>query len=89
MFKLNASCWYQIFALDSVSVKTQNSVSSRGGFITYAVFYNRERIKSIHYEETKKGLMTGPCSDVCSKPDCRSRDSTLTWSHSFMRLIMK
>ena len=33
----NAFYWYQIFTLDSVVVKTQTLLSSRGGFLTTAM----------------------------------------------------
>ena len=41
---LNAFYWYQIFALDSSVVKSQNLLSSRGGFLTIAMYHHRETI---------------------------------------------
>ena len=40
---LNAFYWYQIFALDYV-VKAQNMLSSRGGFLTIAMYHHRKTI---------------------------------------------
>ena len=39
---LNAFYWYQIFALYSAVVETQNMLSSHGGFLTVAMNHHRE-----------------------------------------------
>ena len=41
---LNTFYWYQIFALGSVVVKTLKLFSSHGGFLTIAMYQNRETI---------------------------------------------
>ena len=45
------------FTVDSAVVKKQKCLSFHGGFLTYAVYHQREIIKSIFtsHDETKKG----------------------------------
>ena len=43
---LNAFYRYKIFALNSVVVKTKKLLSSRGGFLTNAMYHLRVAIKS-------------------------------------------
>ena len=49
---LNAFYWNQIFALDSVVVKTQKCLARMEASNT--VYHHRETIKLTHYDETKK-----------------------------------
>ena len=55
---LNAFCWRQIFALDSVVVKNTKMFSSRGSFLTNAMHRHTETILSncyshmLHWEST-------------------------------------
>ena len=42
---LKAFYWRQIFALDSVVIKTQSFFSSHGGFLTNAMYHHSETIQ--------------------------------------------
>ena len=43
-YNVNASYWYQIFALDSAVVGAQKLFSSHGEFLTIAMYQYRETI---------------------------------------------
>ena len=57
---LNAFCWRQIFAIDSVVVNAQKLFSSHGGYLTNTMHHHREKnlIKFSPYDETTKWLVT-------------------------------
>ena len=57
----NAFYWHQIFALDSVVVKTQKLLSSHGGFLTNAMHHDRETSNQM---KQRKGLMTPRYSEL-------------------------
>ena len=45
---LNVFNWRSILVLDSAVVKTQTLCISRGGFLTYPMYYHKETIKLIN-----------------------------------------
>ena len=50
----NAFYWYQIFALDSAVIEAQKMLSSRGGFLTIAMYHHGETLKSNQHTMMKQ-----------------------------------
>ena len=55
---LSVFYWHQIFAVDTVNVKTHKLFSSNGGFLTNTMLQRNNLLRLTHFDEKGKWLMT-------------------------------